>query len=247
MVLVNPLKTPVAIESGFGGKRLLWQRCRRTGMGRRCKRQSVESFDSRPAARTVPYGRGIRFGGRLRTAAGAPLAGREVLVTEFFEAGSEEAARTTRVRTAGDGGFAVWLVPGPSRSVVASFAGTKLLSRGCGRSSQLGVLAGVRLRASSPVARIGGAAVVFSGQVDHRDASLPRGGIPVELQFRYPGADWSEFRTVQTDLRGRFRYPYAFSDDDSRGVRFQFRAFVASAAGWPYKASYSRPVFVTGH
>jgi hypothetical protein len=246
MVLVNPLKTPVAIASGFGGKRLLWQRCRRTGTGRRCKRQSVESFDSRPPARTVPYGRGVRFGGRLRTAAGAPLADREVLVTEYFEAGSEEGPRTTRVRTAGDGGFTAWLAPGPSRSVVASFGGTELLSRGSGRASRLGVLAGVRLHASSPVARIGGAPVVFSGQVDHRDAPLPRGGLPVELQFRYPGVDWSEFRTAQTDSHGRFRYPYAFSDDDSRGIRFQFRAFVATAAGWPYAAAYSRPVLVTG-
>ncbi len=31
---------------------------------------------------------------------------------------------------------------------------------------------------------------------------------------------------MQTNRRGRFHYAYRFSDDDSRGVRFRFRAFV---------------------
>ncbi|HET7121312.1 MAG TPA: hypothetical protein VFI17_08705 [Solirubrobacterales bacterium] len=225
MILVNPLKTPVRIESGFGGRHLRWLH---------------------HTARTVRYGRGVRFGGRLRTMSGAPLADREILVTEYFDAGSGATTRTIRTRTAADGSFTAWLAPGPSRRVVASFAGTKLLSRASGRTTRLSVLAAVRLRASSAVARIGRAPVVFSGQVALGDAAPPRGGLQVELQFRYPGAEWSEFRTVQTDARGHFRYPYSFSDDDSRGVRFQFRAFVAAAADWPYGAAYSRPVFVTG-
>jgi hypothetical protein len=51
---------------------------------------------------------------------------------------------------------------------------------------------------------------------------------------------------VQTDPRGRFRYAYSFSDDDSRGVRFQFRAFAPAQDGWPYEPAGSRPVVVTG-
>jgi hypothetical protein len=246
MVLVNPLKTPIRLESGFGGKHMVWQRCRRSASGRHCRRQEIESFDARPTTRTVGHGHGVRFAGRLRASTGAPLAGREVLVTEYFDGGSHVATQTTRTHTAADGGFAAWLAPGPSRRIVASFAGTKLLCRGSGRTSRLAVLAGIHLHASSPVARIGGAPVLFSGEIDHRDSSLPREGLPVELQFRYPGAEWSEFRSVQTDARGRFRYPYVFSDDDSRGVRFQFRALVAAAPDWPYEAAYSRPVFVTG-
>jgi hypothetical protein len=68
----------------------------------------------------------------------------------------------------------------------------------------------------------------------------------VELQFRYPGAGWSGFRTVQTDAHGRFRYAYRFSDDDSRGVRFQFRAYAKGREGWPYEPAASRPIAVTG-
>jgi 5-hydroxyisourate hydrolase-like protein (transthyretin family) len=88
--------------------------------------------------------------------------------------------------------------------------------------------------------------VAFSGRVGDLDASIPAGGRPVELQFRFPGSEWSEFRTVQTDAQGRFRYPYSFSDDDSRGIRFQFRAYVPAQDDWPYEPAFSRSVFVTG-
>jgi hypothetical protein len=138
------------------------------------------------------------------------------------------------------------LAPGPSREVTAAFAGSRTLTRASGRSVHLGVQASVRLRASTATARIGGAPVVFRGSVG-RTGTAPSGeGLPVELQFRYPGAGWSEFRTVETDARGRFRYPYRFSDDDSRGVRFQFRAYVGKKEGWPYEPAFSRPVAVRG-
>jgi hypothetical protein len=219
MILVNPLKTPTALESGLAGNR---------------------------ATPTVPYGHGVRFGGRLRTQTGKPLAGQEVTVTESFPAGSKSPRRTTYARTGKDGSFSVWLAPAPSRRVTASFGGSRLLTRAAAKAVRVAVRAGVRFHASSSVARVGGRAVVFSGRVGGRGTSFPRRGRPVELQFRYPGAAWSEFRTVQSDAQGRFRYSYAFSDDDSRGVRFQFRAHVPAGEGWPYEAAYSRPIAVTG-
>jgi hypothetical protein len=87
---------------------------------------------------------------------------------------------------------------------------------------------------------------VFSGQVGDLDASIPPGGSPVELQFRLPGTHWTEYRTVQTDGRGRFHCPYAFCDDDSRGVRFQFRAYVPAQASWPNQPAASRQIAVVG-
>ena len=51
---------------------------------------------------------------------------------------------------------------------------------------------------------------------------------------------------MQTNGRGRFRYAYRFSDDDSRGVRFRFRAFVPAQSDWPYEPGGSRPVAVRG-
>lgn len=224
MFLVNPLKLPTVLEAGFIGK---------------AARAS--------AARRPRYGRGVRFGGSLRTATGAPVAGLEVAVTEVFAHGAKPSRRTIVVRTGGDGGFGVRLAPGPSREVVATFAGSRTLTRASSRSARIEVPAAVRLRASAPVARVGGAPVVFRGRVARTGATARAvAGLPVELQFRFRGGGWSEFRTVETDTRGRFRYAYRFSDDDSRGVRFQFRAYVKGREGWPYEPSASRPVLVTG-
>jgi hypothetical protein len=219
MILANPVKTPVELKSSFVG---------------------------RPARRVVPYGRGTRFGGRATTISGSPLAGIEIAVVESFAAGSLPDRRMTVVRTGRDGTFATRLAPGPSRQVVATFAGSRTLTRASGGTADLGVLAGARLRASASTARVGGAPVLFGGRVANLGAPLPSSGIAVQLQFRYPGSGWSEFRTVSTDRHGRFRYAYAFSDDDSRGVRFQFRAFVPAQERWPYEPSASRPVTVTG-
>jgi hypothetical protein len=218
MVLVNPLKTPVDLEAGFGRG---------------------------AAARTVRFGRGVRFGGRLTSPSGASLGDLEVEVTESFAAGSRPASRTTVVRTAPDGSFSAWLPPGPNRGVTATFAGTRTLARAAGHSVHLGVLSSVRFRASAATAEVGGVPVVFSGRIARTGGERVK-GLPVELQFRYPGAGWSEFRTVEADARGSFRYAYRFSDDDSRGVRFQFRAHVKSREGWPYEPGTSRPVLVTG-
>lgn len=246
MVLVNPLKTPAALEAGFGGRVLVWQRCSRSPRGRRCHRQKIAGFDARPAARTVPFGHGIRFGGRLKSVYGEPLGGLEVEVTETFAAGAEPRRRTTLVRTGPDGVFSLQLLPGPSREVTASFAGSRTFTRAAARSVRLGVLASVHLHASAATAEVGGAPIVFRGSVDRTGMAGAKQGLPVELQFRYPGAGWSEFRTVEADAHGRFRYAYRFSDDDSRGVRFQFRAFVGQKEGWPYEPAFSRPVAVSG-
>jgi hypothetical protein len=222
MVLPSPLKMPVTISAGFGAKPHSWL-----------------------ARKRVPYGRGIRYGGWLRTAAGGPVGGAEVTVTETFAAGSASSSRATVVRTKADGTFSLRLAPGPSRQVSASFVGSRTLTRAAGASAQLGARGAVHFHASTALARVGGAPVVFSGRVAHLSTKAPVGK-SVELQFRYPGAEWSEFRTVATGAGGRFRYAYRFSDDDSRGVRFQFRAVVPAQEDWPYDAGASRPVIVTG-
>lgn len=187
---------------------------------------------------------GFRFAGRLR---GGRVAGQGIAITETFAPGSKPTRRTSLVGTGADGRFSIRLQPGPSREVVATFAGNRTMSRASSKSFRLEVPASIRLRASASTARVGGAPVVFTGRVAAvgvERAALH--GLPVELQFRFRGGRWSEFRTVETDRRGRFRYAYRFSDDDSRGVRFGFRAYVKGREGWPYGPSASRPVMVTG-
>ena len=246
MVLANPLKEPVTLEAGFGGRELVWQYCSRSPHGRRCRRRRATSFEARPATRTVPFGHGVRFGGRLQSRAGNPLGGLEVAVQRPSCPGPSPGHGRPSCPPPRTGPSSLQLAPGPSREVTASFAGTRTLTRDTARSVHLGVLAAVRLGVSSAAAKIGGAAIVFSGSVERTGIAGSAQGLPVELQFRYPGAGWSEFRTVEADAHGRFRYLYRFSDDDSRGVRFQFRAYVNGREGWPYEPAYSRPISVTG-
>jgi hypothetical protein len=154
--------------------------------------------------------------------------------------------RITLLSTDADGGFSTRLPAGPSREIAAYFDGTAALGRSAAPAVDLDVRSDVRLRVSSSMARIGGRPLVFSGRVRARAGELPDGGKTVALQFRLPGLAWADFRTLHTDGRGRFRFPYRFSDDDSRGVRFQFRAYAPAQGGWPYEPGGSRPVVVTG-
>jgi hypothetical protein len=246
MVLPNPLKTPTTVQLGFGGKRLVRHRCSSAGERRSCHREAIEQPGSRPAARSVPYGRGVPISGRVIASSGHPRGGLPVQLVETFRPGATGTRRTTTVLTAADGTFSAHLEPGPGRDIEAVFAGDRTLAKAAARPLHLTVLASVHLRASSAIATIGGAPVVFSGLLANQGATIPSTGNPVELQFRLPHGAWKEFRSVQTDAGGRFHYAYAFSDDDSRGIRFQFRAYAPAQDGWPYEPAASRPVFVTG-
>jgi hypothetical protein len=200
--------------------------------------------DFRP--RTVRYGRGATFGGHLIGGRHAPLSGMPVRVIERFDPGAFPRERVSTVRTGADGAFSIHLSPGPSRDLVAIAPPTATV-RGAGSQPQrLAVRSGVRMRVSSTVARVGGRPIVFRGGVAASGAAIPAEGKAVQLQFRLPGLPWSEFRTIRTDSHGHFHYAYRFADDDSRGARFQFRAYAPAQTGWPYEPAGSLPVQVLG-
>ncbi len=245
MVLPSPLKIPTTLTIGFGGRRVARPRCLRSGAFRRCRREPARRLGGSARQRLVAFGRGIRFSGRLIAGIAAPLEGMTVRIVERFPPGAGGFERVSAVRTRAGGVFAIRLPPGPSRQVSATFDGTPMLSRSAAQPVQLGVRGSVRLHASTALATIGGPPVVFRGGIAADTTSSPDAK-SVQLQFHLPGLPWSEFRTVQTDPRGRFRYAYRFSDDDSRGVRFQFRAYVPAQRDWPYEPAGSRPVAVRG-
>jgi P2-related tail formation protein len=218
LILSNPLKATTSLSADLGG--------------------SPEP--------TVRFGRQIRLAGRLTTGLRTPLAGMPVRVVERFAPGPGPAIRVSTTETDARGNYSLRLAPGPSREVAANFPGSAALGRSASAPLSIGVRSAVRLRASSGVARVGGAPLVFRGAVAPPETIGPEGEA-VQLQFRVPGGEWSEFRTVQTDRRGRFRYAYRFSDDDSRGARFQFRAYVPTQKDWPYEPNGSRPVLVRGY
>ncbi len=245
-VLDDPVKREARVAFGFGGAALVYPKCARSDGSRRCRRAVVRSFAHRPTTRTVPCCHAAVVGGRLVDPAGRPLAGQTVEVIERPAAGADSTELSTPAVTDSRGYFRARLAPGPSRAITVEFAGTRRLTRAQGASLRLRVRAAVQLRASTAKARVGGAPVVFSGRIAHPAAAIPARGLPVQLEFRLPGLPWTQFRTVQSDAAGRFTYPYSFNDDDSAGVRFEFRALVAATGDWPFAPATSRPLAVTG-
>jgi hypothetical protein len=218
MILSNPLKATTSLSADLG---------------------------RRPAEPAIRFGRRVRLAGKLTTGIRTPLGGMLVRIVERFAQGPGPAVRVSTTETDARGNYSLRLAPGPSREVAATFPGSATLGRSTSAQLSIGVRSAVRLRASSGVARVGGPPLVFRGAVSPPQA-IGRDGEAVQLQFRVPGREWSEFRTIQTDRRGRFRYAYRFSDDDSRGARFQFRAYVPTQNDWPYEPGGSRPVVVRG-
>jgi hypothetical protein len=196
--------------------------------------------------RSVRYGRGTWFAGRALAGRRAPLAGVPIKVIERFAPGAAPRERISTVRTGESGQFGIRLAPGPSREVLATVAPTATTRGADSRALTLTVHSRVVLRASASIAKIGGSPLVFRGKVASQGATMPADGKLVQLQFRLPGLPWSEFRSVRTGPDGRFRYAYRFSDDDSRGARFQFRAYAPAQAGWPFEPAGSLPVSVLG-
>jgi hypothetical protein len=199
---------------------------------------------------------GLRATGAVAAAYGGELVGRlaldsgvvpraaRIVVVERFDGGGE---RTSRAWTALDGSFSLWLGPGPGRSVEALFHGDHRATGAVCPELRLRARPTVALRASTRIARVGGRPIVFSGRVGAgTGVPIPAGGLAVELQFRLRGGSWKEFRTLRSNRRGRFRYRYRFSDDDSRGVRFAFRAVAPTQSDWPFEPWSSRPVAVRG-
>ena len=169
-----------------------------------------------------------------------------VQILERFAAGAVPREQESTVWTGAAGTFRIRLAPGPSREIVAIASPTATLQGSRSRVSKLAVRSRVHLGVSSRVAKVGGRPIIFRGKVTSAGTEMPSDGRAVQLQFRLPGLAWSEFRTVHTDRQGRFRYPYRFTDDDSRSARFQFRAFVPTQADWPFKPAGSLPVEVQG-
>ena len=219
MILSNPLKSTTSLRVGF---------------------------DRKGTRQIVSYSDGVLLSGRLTTGRGAPLRSREVRLVEHFAPGARPTTRVSTVTTGPSGHFSIRAPAGPSRTIAAVFEGTSTLSRSAGPTLALGVRGRVQLRASAGVARIGGPPLILRGRLVAPARTIPPDGRTVQLQFRLAGLPWAEFRTVQTDGYGRFRYAYRFSDDDSRGARFQFRAFAPAQEDWPYEPAGSHPVLVRG-
>jgi hypothetical protein len=251
MVLQLPLKLRTALSARFAPSPAASPRkprCKQRSRvkRRRCRRRARRAL--RPVAqaanvRVVPYGIGVRVEGVLRTTSGQPVAGQPLTVTAEPDAGSASGPSSVGGSTGSDGGFTVYLPPGPSRTIRVSFGGSQTLARSS--SEPLRLLAPSRASLRITPRRIRNRQrILIRGTVAHAGARIPVRGKLVEIQF-YDSRRrrWRSVQLLRTDSAGRFEYPYRFLYID-RPSRIRFRGVAVSEAGWPFLASASRSVSV---
>jgi hypothetical protein len=187
---------------------------------------------------TIRYGHSSKVAGQLRDAAGRPLAGEPITVTEHFGAGALIDRRVRTVRTDRDGLWGERLPAGPSRSVTATYAGTTRYLPDETSAGHVRVKTKATLRLSRH--RVPeGRRVVFRGRVAHLAARIPAGGKLIELQVK-DGSQWHTVRQAfYTGASGRYRMRYRFARFYRSNVSYRFRVKVLRELGWPYKAPVS--------
>jgi len=176
--------------------------------------------------------------GTLLNAQGRPIAGGQLVTA--WQINGRWSARTG-VKTRGDGRFTYILPKGPSRSIkFVYYAFSDSTSYGESNAIVERVATPVKLGVSPKAAR-NGRDVRFAGTVG--TDFLPRAGVLVTLEARYPGGQWKQFKVVRTGRGGRFTATYQFTRTTS-STRYAFRARVAKQAGYPFEGGVSRPVEV---
>lgn len=195
---------------------------------------------------TVPFGAPALLGGRLTSADGAALAGRELRVVSRPSRGALAPVAVQMVRTGEQGGFELRLPAGPSRRVSVTFAGDAGLEPARRSALELRVRSGVSLRAV-PGSLSTGQAVRLSGKVMSRGAPIPRRGKLVAIQYLEEATHrWRPVLVTRSDHHGRFRAHYRFRYV-SGTASIRLRATALAEERWPYAPGSSPPLTVRVH
>jgi hypothetical protein len=209
MVLAFPLKTATELSAALPG-----------GSG----------------TQAVPYKQASKVFGHLLTAAGQPIAGADVRVTERFDSGSLIDKRVRVVRTNADGRYGSALPGGPSRRIDVAYAGSKRYAAGERSGLDLDVESKARFRTSKRKVKAG-KRVRFRGSVRRDFAAIPAGGKLIELQVKEGAGRWGTIREAfPTRATGHYKLRHRFKRFYLEPTTFKFRVKVTKEQGWPYTA-----------
>jgi hypothetical protein len=192
---------------------------------------------------TVPFGAGAALSGRLLSAKGAGLAGRQLRVVSRSSRGALTPRRVETVRTGQRGGFELALPAGPSRRITVTFAGGAGLAAARRPALALRVRGAATLSAAPRALRTG-QSVRLWGRVRDRGAPLPRRGKLIAIQYYEAAARrWRPVLVTRGDHSGRFRARYRFRYVTGT-ARIRLRAVALAEERWPYAPGASKPVTV---
>lgn len=228
-----PLRIQSTMRAGIERSKVVRVRVRRHGR-RRIVRRRVTVL--RPQGR-VRYGDHVTVSGVLTNRDWQPLAGQQIQVFGPSPNGDQLLAALT---TDAKGRYRYRAAGSASRTLRFVYPGTGMVLP-TERQVTLVVPAAGTFRPSRRRVLNGGS-VVFSGRV--RSAPLPPGGKLVEIQVRQPSGEWTTFRTLRSDVHGRWALRYRF-----RLVRchttYRIRARIPAEAGYPFAAGHTRARRVT--
>jgi hypothetical protein len=192
---------------------------------------------------TVGFGRGALLAGRLRTAAGRGLPGRQLRVLVAPGGGAVGRSGTRTVTTGPHGAYRLRLGAGTSRAIEVRFGGSPALAPSGSPRLRLRVRGGVVFRVAPRDVRTG-ETVRMSGRVRARGTSVPWRGKLVAIQYLERAAHrWRPVLVTRSDRRGRFRARYRFRYITGT-ARIRLRAAVLAEDGWPYAAGASAPAVI---
>jgi hypothetical protein len=191
-------------------------------------------LDGRTRLTRAYANRALSITGHLETAAGTPIAGARLDVTE-----EPASAPLPSVTTAPDGSFTLHLPAGPSRAIVIGYrARSSDASFAAQASVTEAVRAGVHITIG-PRETTSAGTITIGGTVA---GPLPRGGLTVELLVHYRG-QWEPFRDAHVAGSGHFRVRYQFQGATGR---FPFKArVIGGQAGYLYATGESNTVQVS--
>lgn len=231
-----PLRIQSAMQAGAVRTTTVRKR-----VGRKGKRRSVRRRVTvlRPSAR-VHYGGHVMIAGLLSNREGQPLAGQPVQV---IAAGANGDQILATLQTDGKGRYSYRAAGSASRTLGFVYAGTATILP-VERQVRLVVPAAGTFHVSRKRV-VNGGSVTFSGRV--RSLPLPAIGKLVEIQARQPTGEWTPFRTVRTDARGRWHIRYRFRFTRCT-TGYRLRADMPEETGYAFAEGHSsgRTVTVTG-
>ncbi len=192
---------------------------------------------------TVPFDAGAILSGRLLSADGAGLAGRELRVVSRPSRGALAPRRIDTVETGSHGGFRLDLPAGPSRRITVAYTGGAGLAAARRPALALRVRGAAVLHAAPSRLRTG-QSVRLWGRVRARGAPLPRRGKLVAIQYYETAARrWRPVLVVRSDHSGRFHTSYRFRYIAGT-AEIRLRAVALAEERWPYAPGASAPVTV---
>jgi hypothetical protein len=231
-----PLRIQSTMQAGAAVTKIVRERVaprKQRGKQRKGKQRTVRRRVTvlRPSA-TVPYGEHLTIRGRLTNRDGQPLPGLAVQVLGPGVGGEQLLAT---LMTDGQGAFSYRAAGSASRTLRFVFAGSPLVLPTQAQVALTVPAAGTFNPSRERLPN--GGRLVFRGRV--ASVPLPSIGKLVEVQVKQPTGEWTTFRTVRTDVQGRWALPYRFRRVACH-TRYRLRASIPAEAGYPFAAGRTR-------